>query len=659
MLNSYNGKLLRINSLTGEGISSNPFYSATESDSPKSKVWALGFRNPYRFSIKPGTGSNDPSLGDIGEIYVGDVGWGTYEELNIITAPGMNFGWPIFEGLEINIGTYTNTYAANNADNMDEPNPLGCQQYFKFGDLIKQATADESKTVYNPCNGSVPIGTHNRYVHRRPALEWKHFAVGTRVGIFDGNNADVAEIGSPESGVIGTAFPGNCSIGGFWYTGTLFPANFRNNYFLGDFGAQWIKSIKIDFTDVVQEVQDFGFDLGPESVVCMIENPIDGTLVYVHIGTSNNDGFVKSITYGGNQFPVVKFNADQIYGPSPVNVNFNGTTYTATDPDGNIANASYLWDFGDGSAPSTSANPTHTFLQSSPGAPTKYTVMLTVTDEGDPAKSSTDSIIISVNNTPPVVNITSPVKNSTYPVGPNFTYPLTATVTDGQHAPGQLKYAWQTILRHNNHQHAEAIDTTRNSSATITTPGCGGSDTYYYITKLTVTDAAGLSTTDSSKIFPACASGTLNGSVTLQGHPVGQWNIPLQVNLYTSGVNPTLVNTYNVTTATNGNFSISNIPAGTYKIAVKNSHMLQKVLTGQQIADGGTLTANFGTLKGGDVNNTNIINLADLGALLSSYNKTTGDTGYLTNADLNGNGIVNLADLGLLLFNYNTAGESP
>lgn len=506
MLNSYNGKLLRINSVTGEGVSSNPFYSTAEPDSPKSKVWALGFRNPFRFSIKPGTGSTDPSLGDIGEIYVGDVGWGTYEELNIITAPGMNFGWPIFEGLDINIGTYTNTYAANNPENMDEPNPLGCQQYFKFWDLIKQATADESKTVYNPCNGSEPIGTHNRYVHRRPAMDWKHFAVGTRVGIFEGNNSAVAEIGSPESGVIGTPFPGNCSIGGCWYTGTLFPANFRDTYFLGDFGEQWIKSIKIDFTDVVQEVQDFGFALGHESVVCITENPIDGTLVYVHVGTGNNDGFVKSITYGGNQFPVVKFNDDQIYGPSPVNVNF-ADTYTASDPDGNIANANYLWDFGDGSAPVTSVNPTHTFNESSPGTPTKYTVMLTVTDEGDPAKSTTDSIIISVNNTPPSVDITSPANFSTYPVGGIFTYPLSATVTDDEHNQGQLKYAWQTILRHNNHQHAEAIDTTRNSSASITTPGCG-SDTYYYITKLTVTDAAGLSTTDSSKVFTACA-GTL------------------------------------------------------------------------------------------------------------------------------------------------------
>ena len=38
--------------------------------------------------------------------------------------------------------------------------------------------------------------------------------------------------------------------------------------------------------------------------------------------------------------------------------------------------ASYLWDFGDGSAPSTDANPTHTYTQPGP-----FTVSLTVTDD--------------------------------------------------------------------------------------------------------------------------------------------------------------------------------------------------------------------------------------------------------------------------------------
>ena len=99
MINSLNGKILRFDPSTGNGVSSNPFYSSSSPRSAKSRVWALGFRNPFRISIKPNTGSTNPAIGDIGEIYVGDVGWNTYEELNIMKLQGTNCGWPLLEGI--------------------------------------------------------------------------------------------------------------------------------------------------------------------------------------------------------------------------------------------------------------------------------------------------------------------------------------------------------------------------------------------------------------------------------------------------------------------------------------------------------------------------------------------------------------------------------
>jgi glucose/arabinose dehydrogenase len=492
MLNSHNGKLLRINPENGDGVSSNPFFSAAEPRSPKSRVWALGFRNPFRFSLRPGTGSTDPSTGDIGEIYVGDVGFNVYEDLNIIKAPGMNCGWPLYEG-----HTTLSSYMNLTTTNQDEPNPLygaGCtRQYFRFKELLKQATADNITTIYNPCDASEPIGTGNRYFHRRPAIDWHHNQDLARVGIFNGNNADVATIGTPESNVVGSPFRGNCAVAGVWYTGDAFPANYKNTFFQADYGAQWIKRITIDYTDVVTRVDNFGTNFS--GIVCVTQNPLDGTLVTVQISSSTG---VKRISYGGNQLPVVKMSSDKIYGPSPLTVNFTGNT--SFDPDGTIA--SYAWNFGDPTSAnntSTSANPSHTFTF--PSDPKKYVVKLTVTD--NQGASSTDSIIISVNNTPPVVNITSPVKNSTYMPGGDTTYALSATVTDTEHNPGQLKYEWQTFLRHNNHEHSEPIDTTRNTATTISRIGCNG-DTYYWHVELTVTDAAGLSTIDSSQIFPFC-----------------------------------------------------------------------------------------------------------------------------------------------------------
>lgn len=82
-LNSYSGKLLRINK-DGTAPGDNPFDDGT--NSIRSRVYSYGLRNPYRFSVQPLTG----------EVYLGDVGWQTWEEVN--RGRGANFGWPCYEG---------------------------------------------------------------------------------------------------------------------------------------------------------------------------------------------------------------------------------------------------------------------------------------------------------------------------------------------------------------------------------------------------------------------------------------------------------------------------------------------------------------------------------------------------------------------------------
>lgn len=80
------GKILRVNPANGQGLPDNPFYNGNL-DATRSKVWAYGFRNNFRFNFKPGTNV----------IFGGDVGWNTWEEINVIEA-GDNLGWPCFEG---------------------------------------------------------------------------------------------------------------------------------------------------------------------------------------------------------------------------------------------------------------------------------------------------------------------------------------------------------------------------------------------------------------------------------------------------------------------------------------------------------------------------------------------------------------------------------
>ncbi len=92
-LNAYNGKILRINP-DGTAPSDNPFFDGNV-NSVKSKVYAYGLRNPYRFTHKPGTS----------ELYIGDVGSGHFEEIN--RGRGANFGWPCYEGTTTNPGFQT------------------------------------------------------------------------------------------------------------------------------------------------------------------------------------------------------------------------------------------------------------------------------------------------------------------------------------------------------------------------------------------------------------------------------------------------------------------------------------------------------------------------------------------------------------------------
>ncbi|WP_375765009.1 PQQ-dependent sugar dehydrogenase [Archangium gephyra] len=84
-LDSLAGKVLHI-TRTGQGVPGNPFWNGNAAAN-RSKVWAYGLRNPYRFNLRP----------DNGVPYLGDVGWTTYEEVNAATA-GANLGWPCYEG---------------------------------------------------------------------------------------------------------------------------------------------------------------------------------------------------------------------------------------------------------------------------------------------------------------------------------------------------------------------------------------------------------------------------------------------------------------------------------------------------------------------------------------------------------------------------------
>ena len=86
------GKMLRID--VEGGVSpyavppGNPFVGRTGF---LGEIWALGLRNPWRFSFDRGTG----------DLYIGDVGQGSFEEVDFqpaSSAGGENYGWNVLEG---------------------------------------------------------------------------------------------------------------------------------------------------------------------------------------------------------------------------------------------------------------------------------------------------------------------------------------------------------------------------------------------------------------------------------------------------------------------------------------------------------------------------------------------------------------------------------
>ena len=95
------GALLRINPLKKGKRSyripkGNPFRG--KPGKGRKEIYAIGLRNPYRFSFDRKNG----------RIAIGDVGQGEWEEVNIVSRSklaGANFGWNRFEGFEIYNGS--------------------------------------------------------------------------------------------------------------------------------------------------------------------------------------------------------------------------------------------------------------------------------------------------------------------------------------------------------------------------------------------------------------------------------------------------------------------------------------------------------------------------------------------------------------------------
>jgi glucose/arabinose dehydrogenase len=222
-LNSLGGKVLRIDPATGHGYPSNPFWDG-DPMSKRSRVWAYGTRNVFRFTVRPGTGAADPTLGQPGTLYLGDVGWEQWEEVDVARQGGLNFGWPCVEGFHANT-RYQNATPAHT----------------------------DCGSIGTPTNPSLPTA---------PLLDYNH---GDTTG------------GSPPG------YSGQAVLMGPFYTGVWYPPQYRGAFFYGDYGGDWIRWATVDSLDQLLSTQVFATSAGGS--VDFALDPVNGDLYYLAVYT--------------------------------------------------------------------------------------------------------------------------------------------------------------------------------------------------------------------------------------------------------------------------------------------------------------------------------------------------------------------------------------
>jgi len=251
------GAILRVDPLTGDALPNNPLYSSTD---PKTRrVVAYGLRNPFRFTVRPGTN----------EIWIGDVGWNDWEEINLINNPVdstvEDFGWPCYEG------------------NGKQPG------YDATGLNI-------CKDLYAQAGGAFsPYFTYN---HSNQVVSGESCPVGS-------------------SSISGLAF----------YSSGAYPSNYPGALFFSDYSRNCIWAMFKGTNGLPNPQNIVTFDAGASSPVDIQIGP-NGDLFYADFDGGN----IRRIQFtGSNQPPNAVASANPVSGNPPLTVNFDGSG--SSDPD--------------------------------------------------------------------------------------------------------------------------------------------------------------------------------------------------------------------------------------------------------------------------------------------------------------------------------------
>ncbi|MGC4869388.1 ThuA domain-containing protein [Micromonospora sp. DT53] len=412
--NDLRGKLLRIRPGASGGYTvptGNLYPQGTAQTKPE--IYAMGFRNPFRFSIDPANGwvyladygpdRNPPTTNRGPEGLV---------ELNVIKTPG-NYGWPFCHG-------NNQPYAPYNPDTGVVGAKFNC-----------------SAPVNNSPNNT---GLVNLKPVVMPNIWYGYPASTTFPELGSGGSA-------PMGGPVYRYDASNPSQ-------TKFPPYYDGVHFFYEWARNYVKEVHFDSSSAVTRTNPF-LPGGNFNKPMDMEFGKDGSLYLLEWGTNfgggNSDSGLYRIDYiQGGRSPIVKATGTPTSGSSPLTVQFSSAG--TSDPDGNTL--SYLWTFGDGTT-STAANPSKTYTANG-----NYTAQLKVTDST--GKTGFANVPITVGNSAPVVTITTPGNGGMLTFGDKVSYQITVTDPDGGTVDCS-KVFLNPALGHDDHAHE-----------TTEYPGCSG-----------------------------------------------------------------------------------------------------------------------------------------------------------------------------------------
>ena len=306
--------------------------------------------------------------------------------------------------------------------------------------------------------------------------------------------------GPGRDGLFDTPETENGSItGGFVYRGSNLPEEFQGAYFYGDWGRNWIRYAKLDFSADRPTVSEDLFFKNTTGRVLSFEEGPDGGLYYITTFQTadvfNFEGAVNRVSFDdSNSAPsgrgIVVLSEQRNSPSAPHTVNFAAHS---VDAEGDAL--SYEWSFGDGNT-STLVNPTHTYTSLG-----DFVVELQVTDAVG-SVTAYDSVIIAIGgDSAPQITITSPVDGDTYKAGQTIRVEGFAVDPEDGIISGTGNLIWSSSYMTGALNRPGPFEETTDANGPIvfTTPNFGNVE--FFLTSLsivaTVTDSDGLTRTES------------------------------------------------------------------------------------------------------------------------------------------------------------------